>query len=59
MPSSIGVEALRLALKDAELKQLELEGLARNSNAVDSVVNLTHQQTVLISSITELFNRTY
>jgi hypothetical protein len=53
------MEVLRLALKDAELRQLELEELVHNSNTEEDVVNLAHQQTVLISSITELFNRVY
>jgi hypothetical protein len=59
MSNNIGVELMRLALEDAELKQQELEELAHNSNTEDDVVNLAHQQTVLISSITELFNRIY
>jgi hypothetical protein len=59
MSNNIGVELMRLALEDAELKQQELEELVHNSNAEDDVVNLAHQQTVLISSITELFNRIY
>jgi hypothetical protein len=57
--ASIGMEVLRLALKDAKLRQLELEELVHNSNTEGDVVNLAHQQTVLISSITELFNRIY
>jgi hypothetical protein len=57
--TNIGMEVLRLALKDAELKQLELEGLVCNSNTEDSLANLVHQQTALIKSITELFNRIY
>jgi hypothetical protein len=59
MSNNIGVELMRLALEDAELKQQELEELVHNSNAEDDVANLAHQQTVLISSITELFNRIY
>jgi hypothetical protein len=59
MSNNIGVELMRLALEDAELKQQELEELAHNSNTEDDVVNLAHQQTVLISSIIELFNRIY
>lgn len=51
------MEVLKLALEDAKLKQQEIEELMCNPNTDGNLLNLTHQQTVLISSITELFNR--
>ena len=55
--ANIGMEVLKLALEDAELKHQEIEELMCNPNTDGNLLNLTHQQTVLISSITELFNR--
>jgi hypothetical protein len=59
MANNIGVELLRFALEDADIKQQKIERLVRNSNAGDDLINLTNQQTALVKSIVVLFNRIY
>jgi hypothetical protein len=59
MANNIGVELLRFALEDADIKQQKIERLVRNSNTGDDLINLTNQQTALVKSIVVLFNRIY
>ena len=55
--SSIGIEVLRLALEDAVTHQQEIKSLVNSRETDKDVIQLIHDQTQLLESTLNLFNR--
>tara|TARA_R110002167_G_scaffold249939_4_gene456091 strand:- start:222 stop:398 length:177 start_codon:yes stop_codon:yes gene_type:complete len=55
--ANIGMEVLRIALDDAVLHQKEIDELISEPEADEVIAKLVHEQTQLLVSTLELFNR--
>tara|TARA_R110001583_G_scaffold141468_1_gene293648 strand:- start:2755 stop:2931 length:177 start_codon:yes stop_codon:yes gene_type:complete len=55
--TNIGMEVLRIALDDAVLHQKEIDELVSKPETDEEVAKLVHEQTQLLVSTLELFNR--
>ncbi|WP_299081218.1 hypothetical protein [uncultured Paraglaciecola sp.] len=55
--ANIGMEVLRIALDDAVLHQKEIDELISKPEADEVIAKLVHEQTQLLVSTLELFNR--
>jgi hypothetical protein len=57
--SSIGIEVLRIALEDVVTHQQEIKSLVNNRETDKDVIKLIDDQTQLLESTINLFNRLY